>query len=413
MRRALIALAVLLTSCTGRDALDASTTRAQRGDTLVLRHAGVGAWGAGAFLERVATFGEADGNDSVTLGAIVALAEGSGRVFATDRQRLGVRVFDGDLRPIAIWGRAGSGPGELRNPDGGLAVFSDGRVAVRDPGNARLQLYDANGSSAGEWRVVDAGLRTRDNFGVIGDTLLSRVVTKAQGSVDTWEYGMARIAAAGRVLDTVAIPEQTIPRATLVARRGGNTAELPVPFAPTSLLAWHPRGGFVLARGDRYAITWPLATGPVTVERVIDPVAVSSAEAAQERAYVTKGMQWLDPAWTWNGPELPREKPLISRLFTGLDGSVWALREGEAIEGDDPDYRPGDASSVERRWRSRQLLDAFTADGDFLGTVEVPSGLQLERPQPVFTRDGLVAVELDRVGVPRIVRYRVKHATGD
>lgn len=408
MRLPLIALAALLASCNDTEAPNASTTRTQRGDTLVLRHAGLGEWGADATLERVASFGEAEGSDSVTLGEIVALAEGSGRVYATDRQRLGVRVFDGALRPVAIWGRAGSGPGELRNPDGGLAVFSDGRVAVRDPGNARLQLFRLDGSSAGEWRVVDAGLRTRDNFGVSVDTLLSRVVTKAQGSIDTWEYGFARIAADGRVVDTVSTPTATIPRATLVARRGGNTAELPVPFAPTLLLAWHPRGGFATARGDRYAITWPLTTGFVRVEREIDPVLVSSAEAAQERAYVTKGLQWLDPAWSWTGPEMPREKPFVSRLFAGRDGTVWALREGEAVEGEDPNYRPGDASSVERRLRSRLFLDAFTAEGEFLGTVPAPAGVQLERPQPVFTRDGLVALEVDSVGVPRVVRFRVR-----
>ena len=372
----------------------------------MLRVRGLGRWGSDATLERVAAFGEAEGGDSTALGRITALAMRDGRIYATDGQLRVVRVFDQMLKQVSIVGRDGSGPAELQNPDGGLAVFSDGRIAVRDPGNARLQLFTPDGRSAGEWRVVDAGLRTRDNFGRHGDTLLSRVVVKADGPIESWQYGLARIAGDGRVLDTVYLPLPTLPRMTLVARRGSNTAELPVPFAPTSLWAWHPHGGFVIARGDQYAITWPLRRGLVRVERDVERVVIGSAEAAQERAYVTKGMQWLDPAWIWTGPEMPREKPLLSQLFVGEDGSVWVLREGEAVDDDDPDYRPNDASSVERRLRSRLIFDAFTSDGVFLGSVPVPAGLQL-RPQPVFDVAGLVGVHVDVDGVPRVVRYTV------
>jgi hypothetical protein len=135
-------------------------------------------------------------------------------------------------------------------------------------------------------------------------------------------------------------------------------------------------------------------------------VRVSDAEAAQERAYVTKGLQWLDPSWTWSGPDIPRTKPLLSGLFTGDDGSVWVLREGEAEEQDDPDYRPGDSSSVERRLRSRVTFEVFDETGAFLGAIAAPAGVQ-RQPQPVVSRQGLVAVTIDADGVPRLVRYRV------
>lgn len=410
MRARYLSLGIFLGTLACAPADDASETsrRELRGDTLVIRHSGVGSWGEGADLERRSAFGEAEGTDTVALGQIIALASGpDGRVFATDRQRLAVRVLSQDLAPLALWGRDGSGPGELRNPDGGLAVFSDGRVAVRDPGNARMQVFTPSGASGGEWRVIDAGLRTRDNFGVQGDTLLSRVVVKSEGPIDAWEYGLARIAPNGRVLDTVAVPVARLPRLTLIARGGNNTAELPLPFAARSLSAWHPNGGFAIAEGDRYAIEWPRADGVLRVEREVEPVAVSPAEAAQERAYVTKGLQWLDPAWTWTGPDIPQSKPLLSQLFTGHDGSLWALREGEAVDGEDPDYQPNEASSVERRLRSRLRFDVFTATGEFLGTLALPIGVQL-RPQPVFSASGFVALEIDAVGVPRIVRYTVK-----
>ena len=402
------ALILLLASCGDDRGSSNSVVRDQRGDTLVLAIRGKGTWGGAARLAPVATFGEAEGSDTVILGRIIALAAApDGRLVATDAQRLAVRVFDAALRPLALWGREGSGPAELRNPDGGLAVLSDGRVAVRDPGNARMQIFSSAGASGGEWRVVDAGLRTRDNFGLQGDTLLSRVVVMAEGPIDRWRYGLARIAPNGMVLDTVMLPTAGAARPTLVARRGNNTAELPLPFSASALSTWHPSGGFATADGDRYAITWPQSGGMVRVERDVQPVAVSDAEAAQERAYVTKGLQWLDPTWTWTGPDLPRTKPLISQLFVGTDGSVWAVREGEAVDGDDPDFTPNDASSVERRLKSRLSFDVFTASGEYLGALDLPPGMQL-RPQPVFTTTGLTALTLDDIGVPRLVRYRVE-----
>ncbi len=409
MRRLLPTLIVLsLAACTGGESSPNGVTREQRGDTTVLRYVGDGSWGAAATLEPAASVGEAEGSDSVTLGGILAIAIGDdGRVFATDGQRKSIRVFDASLKPIGLWGRDGAGPGELRNPDGGLAVLSDGRVAVRDPGNARLQLFAGDGSSAAEFRVIDAGLRTHDNFGLQGDTLLSRVVVDYTGPIDQWKYGFARLAPDGRVLDTLRLPESAFTAPSLVARRGNNTAELPLPFAPTSIALWHPGGGFLSARGDRYAITWPRADGFLRVEREVPATAVTAAEAAQERAYVTKGLQWLDPTWAWTGPDIPATKPFLSRVFVGTDGSVWALREGEAKDADDPDFEPNEPSSVERRLRSTLSFDVFSSDGEFLGTLAKPEALQL-RPQPAFSLRGLVGLEIDTLGVPRLVRYDVK-----
>ncbi len=386
------------------DAGQPVVARTRAGDTTVVQYRGTPD-GLAATLRLTATFGAAEGGDTVALGRIAALAVGAtGRVYALDAALPAIRVFDATLNAVAIWSRSGSGPGELRSTDGGLAVLADGRVAVRDPGNARLTLLDSTGRHAASYGVISAGLRTRDNFGRSGDTLLSRVVVDATGPIDEWQYGLARISPAGTIIDTVRAPTPTLPKLALVARARGNTAELPLPFAPRAHGVWHPAGGFAVARGDRYAVTWPSARGLVRVERDLPPVPVSSAEREQERDYVTKGLRWLDPGWQWSGPDVPERKPLVGGLLVGDDGAVWVLREGAAVEQDDPDFRPNDPSSVERRLRSALLADVFTADGDLIGQVTLPSGLRT-LPTPVVSARGLVALLVDAEGVPRLTRF--------
>lgn len=51
---------------------------------------------------------------------------------------------------IKAWGRLGSGPGEFRTPHG-LAFDSRGRLFVADRGNARIQIFDQEGTFLDAW----------------------------------------------------------------------------------------------------------------------------------------------------------------------------------------------------------------------------------------------------------------------
>lgn len=53
-------------------------------------------------------------------------------------------------------GREGGGPGEYKQPDG-LTVLPDGRVLVRDPGNARITVYSPMGDFLEDWRHPAGG----------------------------------------------------------------------------------------------------------------------------------------------------------------------------------------------------------------------------------------------------------------
>jgi DNA-binding beta-propeller fold protein YncE len=52
---------------------------------------------------------------------------------------------------IKAWGKKGTAPGDFETPHG-LAMDSTGRLFVADRGNARVQIFDQNGTFLTEWR---------------------------------------------------------------------------------------------------------------------------------------------------------------------------------------------------------------------------------------------------------------------
>ena len=79
----------------------------------------------------------------------------NGDIFVTDSHRNGLnnRVvkFDRNGRFITMWGRKGSGRGEISEPHT-IAMDSRGRLFVGDRENNRIQIFDQNGKWLDEWR---------------------------------------------------------------------------------------------------------------------------------------------------------------------------------------------------------------------------------------------------------------------
>ncbi|MGH7130044.1 MAG: hypothetical protein ACREIV_15845, partial [Planctomycetaceae bacterium] len=133
-------------------------TRDTVGDTIVVRTTAGSAWGQAKTLVPELTIGVLEGDEAYMLGSITSLAVStSGEIHALDRQVPVLRKYGRDGRHIANFGREGGGPGEYKSPDGGLVVFPDGRVAARDPGNARIQIFAQDGAPLAEWPLPSGG----------------------------------------------------------------------------------------------------------------------------------------------------------------------------------------------------------------------------------------------------------------
>lgn len=61
-----------------------------------------------------------------------------------------IHRFSADGTPLGAWGEPGGGPGQFSTPHG-IWVLADGRVAVADRENNRVQVFDADGRWLADW----------------------------------------------------------------------------------------------------------------------------------------------------------------------------------------------------------------------------------------------------------------------
>ncbi|MEK9499547.1 6-bladed beta-propeller [Gaopeijia maritima] len=419
---AVAAAAALLAAACGGDTATPSGPQVVRdsvADTLVVRTVSGSVWGGEARLVEEVGVGVFDGPPEQIFGSIRSIAIGpEGTIYVMDGQIPAVRVFDADGAYLRTLGRSGEGPGELSQPDGGMAMLSDGRLAVRDPGNARLQLYDPeSGEGIATWPVVPSGFSTSTPLvRTRGDTLLTPVLMERDRDASEWEIGRQRIAPDGSIVDTLRAPDSGYDPPRIEARResesGSSVSINTVPFSPNDQSAYHPDGYWIEGISDAYAVTLLRPGAWLRIEREVEPVRVPPGEKAQAEALATRNMRRTDPNWRWDGPPIPDFKAFFNDFAVAEDGRIVVGVELAGVEGDDPDYDPTEPDAVERRWRAQNALDFFETDGTYLGRVLLPDEVS-SYPPPVIRGEHMWAVTADDLGVQRVVRYRIVPPSAD
>lgn len=154
-RGCLVALASLPLACgetpDPRDTAGPVVETETIGDTTVVRTVSGSVWGGQAALVPEVSIGETDGPEEYLFGSVRAITvDDDQNVYILDGQASHVRVYDSAGTYVATLGRRGEGPGEFQVPIG--IAISRGRVLVRDPANARVQLFHLETWEADEWR---------------------------------------------------------------------------------------------------------------------------------------------------------------------------------------------------------------------------------------------------------------------
>jgi hypothetical protein len=384
------------------------------GDTIVVRTLSGSVWRDTAQLVPEVSIGLFDGPEEYIFGDVVSLAMGhDGTIYVMDRQVPALRVYNAEGTYRTTFGRGGEGPGEYKQPDGGLNVLSDGRVVLKDPANARIQVFSPQGEAIDTWRI-------RGNFNTSRRMIVDRqdrshalILLDPEASVTDWKTGLVQINPGGTMGDTLVIPDTPWEEPTIEASHeyedGGTSMSVnSVPFAPSENAALSPNGYFIHAISTRYALTLLRKDGPpLRIEKAYSPVAVTAGERAEEEEAAIRNMRYTDPNWRWNGPPIPDAKPPFSRFFAGEDGTVWVMTHQPAQEVEDPFFDASDPEAVRDVWKEAVLFDVFEEDGSYLGAVRAPDGFRTY-PWPIFTRDWVLGTLRDELDVQTVVRFRVQ-----
>ena len=411
-----LAGAVGLVAC-GRDGSatgdDWQFTRSTDGDTTTVITTSGSKWPGPAHLREELSIGVLEGEDPYMFGRIGGLWATEQRIYVVDSQAPAVRVYDRDGTYLMDVGAPGQGPGEYERPRS-VVVHPDGRIFVRETGmSARISVFDASGTFLETWSPETRGgggmvLTSDGTMYAAASVMPDR--SDPSGSFVLPKSGWAPLDDSGAAGEVRLPPDFGVePEVITVAGRDAimiMTGALPFSTAPRSALA--SDGSIVAGLGDRYRFEILDPDGGKTVvERYWDPVGVQPEEAD----YFVRGLEArvreLDPEWTFDD-EVPANKPAFDGLFADRSGRIWVSRQGpgERAPGCTTDFWDPGWEDETPCWTAPRLLDVFDLEGNYLGDVVLPEGLDFDGR--AYIEDDLFVTTLeDDLGTLRVMVYRI------
>ena len=415
-------------SCTPADSahpgLPWQTTFQTAGDTVVASTTGNV---PDSLLRRLVLDWRAPGDSTPDLlGDVGSIAVGpDGRVWVWDPASPALWLIEADGASLRRISRPGSGPGEYSRAND-IAVARGGALVMWDDENARLTIYNPDGTYRASARlsfndccglpvVVDTGNR-------IWLTTHPNQLGRKEKPFDPADFGKPqdlgyfRYDSTGAPLDTILAPRLPGADGTVSALHvtktsiGGSSQR--VPYGTYPLYAASPLGHVVAAMSRPYAVHSTAGGKPVRLTREFVPVPVAEEERAQRRASIEFRMRSIKSDFSWNGPEIPRDKPPIDDLAVGLDGRIWVQLSVPSEA-----YEPGPESSSSGPMRERgetppppvkfrpgtKRWDVFEPDGRYLGRIAVAREVSLF----AMRGDQVWGVRRNEDDVPVVVRMRI------
>jgi hypothetical protein len=340
--------------------------------------------------------GDVEGPDEYVFGRIGGLAaDAQGRLFVADHQASEIRVFDADGRFLFAFARRGAGPGEVEGPCC-LAFSPDGRLWVRDKGNARYNAYlvgerEARFESSLLIQHAAANLWAPLTFDAAG-RLVDVGMRAAPGG---GEFELLRLHLEGRAAaaDTEVIaspPAAQIGMFTLDVTRGGMQGRLYLyqPYGPRHLVAHAPGAGWAEAVSSHYRIRWHSAAGSELVIERPDRLGpeLSAAEREQADSQIADDAKRLGLSRRDLPFDVPERKPPLRELFFDLRGRLWV--ELSVAQG------------------SSRKAEVYGPDGQLAALYAWPQEVRLNLPGYVG-EDLALGITEDSLGTQKVARLRL------
>ena len=318
-------------------------------------------------------------DDEFFFGNVGAVRLGpDGNVHVLDTQLSEAHVYAPDGTHLAVLGREGDGPGEVRRPND-LFVRADGTVALLQGFPGRIVLLNPDGTPAGEANYAPPGGAGAGQFAVLirgfahgdGMVLAGIRMSFGGGSQSTQTYFLARCGADGTQQAALLEKEHVVDYAEF------RLAEADMDFV-WNRVAVGPDGLVYAAPArNEYAVQVMDGDGAVvrTIERAYDAPPRTAAQK-ENATRIIEGVGANYPA-PLQGLEIEPVEAAVSGLFVTDDGRLWVVTGRSGLDA------PAGAWLV---------LDVFGPDGAFARQVALPGAHDPDRDAVFVLPDRRVVV---------------------
>jgi hypothetical protein len=336
------------------------------GDTVIVHTISGSVWGQPVEMVEELSIGVFEGADEVMFGSINSMAvDDDGGIYAFDSQVRALRYFDAEGNYIRTLGREGGGPGEYSDFVSALAVRRDGKVVLADVGNARLTLYEPDGTVAAHW-PVQGGIFPLDDVVVdTADHTYVPILSEPTSSSEPLETRCLHLDPQGDAVETLHIPSH--PDEPALASMESAFAEQMVKSLrgsvdPAKEYALSPLSYVVVGVNDDYSfnVRWPDGR-TVRIERTQGPVLYTPGERAEWQAVFDR---YREVGYPVDLGSVPDHKPPYESFLTDEGGRLWVRRHVVARKDDtvepseEESNRPPPVS-----WVEPEVYDVFEPDG--------------------------------------------------
>jgi len=403
MRRgaALALLMVGAVACSGQQGAETAegtwvgTITTEGNVTTVVNESG-SVWGGTATLVEETSIGVEAGAEEYMFGELSAVHVDGERIYVVDRQAPIVRVYDYDGNYLDSLGGPGEGPGEYSSP-ASIATAPDGRIFLLDP--QVLLVYSAEGEPLGRWQVGFSNWGIYP-IGVDDDGVPWLPTAEIDSSGHLGRSVVQAVGPDGRVGEPIWVSDSAI-----------TPTEMQLPFTTGPIWTVTPAGEVVSGDSSEYRFRLHRHDGTTlaVVENSWQPAPVVAAEAHywRELRRTLAGASGADPP----DLELPDFKPVFHNFLGSQTGEIWVLRHAEGVESTDcPDPTSGipPMSMSDSCWPITLSVEAFGADGRFLGDVALPDDVIWRGDTRASIRGRtVVTTSEDDAGTLMVKRYRL------
>ena len=314
-------------------------------------------------------------NNSVTLGP-------NGQIFVLEYRATRVLVFSADGDFVRSFGGSGEGPGEFRGPHA-LAWDGADRLWVADGLNGRYHAFDSTGTfQRSVPRPVRAVNRIQHPLVVERVGILIDETATARGLPMVI---FVRVDTMGHVVDTMAVlpkPELSGGFRNVIVRPSQESLRfIGNHYIPRLRWSLAPDGTVWSASTGRLRLVQTTSSGDTI--RIVETSHRESTFDRADRKAIADGL--AEGGISRQDVELVR--PLVNELYVMDDGHILVGIIEEV--GEDP-----------------SLVDVFSPEGHFLGSVDLGFGLP-RRNVPALVGDTIIAVTPGILDVPFLVRATI------